>query len=201
MISANRRKPARRKAGAETRAGESDWIRAGLSLLGRAGIEAVRVEPLAEKLGVTKGSFYWHFKDRDALHAAMLEAWRVDTTQNAIERVETESVSKADRLTRLIGLAANNAWIARLEIAIRAWAKTDERAARAVAQIDRQRMDYIASLLRDRGIEARTARLRARLLYLAMIGGYFTEGGKDGVRDGPLWEEAERLIVAGPGKT
>jgi AcrR family transcriptional regulator len=201
MISANRRKPARGKAGAETRAGESDWIRAGLSLLGRAGIEAVRVEPLAERLGVTKGSFYWHFKDRDALHAAMLETWRVDTTRNAIERVETESVSKADRLTRLIGLAANNAWIARLEIAIRAWAKTDERAARAVAQIDRQRMDYIASLLRDLGIEPRTARLRARLLYLAMIGGYFTEGGKDGPRDGALWEEAERLIVGGLGKT
>jgi len=201
MISANRRKPARGKAGAETRAGESDWIRAGLSLLGRAGIEAVRVEPLAERLGVTKGSFYWHFKDRDALHAAMLETWRVDTTRNAIERVETESVSKADRLTRLIGLAANNAWIARLEIAVRAWAKTDERAARAVAQIDRQRMDYIASLLRDLGIEARTARLRARLLYLAMIGGYFTEGGKDGARDRTLWEEAERLIVGGLGKT
>lgn len=201
MTSANRRKPARRKAGAETKAGEADWIRAGLALLGRAGIDSVRVEPLAERLGVTKGSFYWHFKDRDALHAAMLETWRVDTTRTAIERVETESVSKADRLTRLIGLAANNAWIARLEIAIRAWAKTEERAARAVAQIDRERVDYISSLLRDLGIAPRTARLRARLLYLAMIGGYFTEGGKDSAQDGTLWEEAERLIVGSLGRT
>src|SRR3954453_20888760 len=80
-----------RKAGAETKAGRQDWIAAALGLLGRGGIDAGRVEPLAEKLGVTKGSFYWHFKDRDALHLAMLETWRAETTANVIARVEAES--------------------------------------------------------------------------------------------------------------
>jgi AcrR family transcriptional regulator len=199
MKSANRSKPARGKAGAETKAGAADWIRAGLALLGRAGIEAVRVEPLAAKLGVTKGSFYWHFKDRDALHMAMLEAWRADTTRNVIARVEAERAGKEERLTLLIELATRNAGLARLEIAFRAWAKTDERAAGAVAEIDRQRMDYIGSLLRDLGIDARTARLRAKILYLALIGGFFSEGG--GTPDGALWAEAERLITRGPRET
>lgn len=195
MKPANRWTPAPKKAGAETKAGEADWIRAGLSLLGRAGIDAVRVEPLAERLGVTKGSFYWHFRDRDALHAAMLERWRADTTKTAIELVEAESANTRDRLTRLIALATKNTWVARLDIAIRAWAKTDARAAAAVAAIDRVRMDYIATLLHDLGIAPHVARLRARILYLALIGGFFTEGGGKSVPDAALWEEAERLIV------
>jgi AcrR family transcriptional regulator len=199
MKATNRSRPVQGKAGAETKAGASDWIRAGLALLGRAGIEAVRVEPLAAKLGVTKGSFYWHFKDRDALHMAMLAAWRADTTRNVIARVEAESAGKGERLTLLISLATRNTGLARLEIAIRAWAKTDERAAGAVGEIDRQRMDYVASLLRDLGIEPRTARLRAKILYLALIGGFFTEGG--GPPDGALWAEAERLITRGPLET
>jgi hypothetical protein len=113
-----------------------------------------------------------------------------------IARVEAESVAKDERLTLLIGLATRNTGLARLEIAIRAWANTDQRAAGAVAGIDRQRMDYVASLLRDLGIESRTARLRARILYLALIGGFFTEG--DGSPDSALWAEAERLIARDP---
>ena len=191
-VTQDRKRPPR-KAGAETRAGRPDWIMAALTLLGRSGIDAVRVEPLADKLGVTKGSFYWHFKDRDALHMAMLEAWRADTTHNVIARVEAESARKGERLTLLIGLATRNTALPRLEIAIRAWAKTDERVAGAVGEIDRQRTDYVASLLRDLGIEPRTARLRAKILYLALIGGLFSEGG--GPPDGALWAEAERLIA------
>ncbi|MDQ8729060.1 TetR/AcrR family transcriptional regulator [Bradyrhizobium sp. LHD-71] len=195
MGTANRTSPARGKAGAETRAGRSDWIDAGLSLLGSAGIEAVRVEPLAVTLGVTKGSFYWHFKDRDALHLAMLEAWRTGTTANAIERVEKESAGKGERLKRLISMAAKNTKLARLEVAIRAWARTDERVAKSLAEVDRQRVDYLVALLRDAGINARSARLRAQILYLTLVGGFFTEIGKSAVSDEALWSELERLIV------
>jgi AcrR family transcriptional regulator len=197
MATANRRAPARGKAGAETKAGAADWVKAGLSVLSRAGIDAVRVEPLAVKLGVTKGSFYWHFKDRDALHLAMLEAWRTDTTRDVIVRVEAESSRPADRVKRLIALATQNSGFARLEIAIRAWARTDERAAKAVAEIDRQRVDYIAMLLRGLGIEARTARLRAQLVYFAAIGSFFSQDSQRG-SDQALWAEAERMIASRP---
>ena len=185
----------RGKAGAETKAGEQDWIMAALTLLGRAGIDAVRIEPLAEKLSVTKGSFYWHFKDRDALHVAMLDAWRAGATLNVIDRVEKESASRDARLRQLIAIANETSWAARLETAIRAWAKTDPRAARAVAEIDTQRLDYIVSLLRDLGIDARTARLRAQIVYLTVIGSYFAGGSKSGMTDKALWSEVERLIA------
>ena len=193
MNTANRRTPARGKAGAETKAGPADWVKAGLSALSRGGIDAVRVEPLATKLGVTKGSFYWHFKDRDALHLAMLEAWRTDTTRDVIARVEAESVRPGDRLRRLIALATQNSGFARLEIAIRAWARTDDRVAKAVAEIDRQRVDYMATLLRGLAIEPRTARLRAQIVYLAAIGSFFSQDGKARSEDYALWAELERL--------
>ena len=184
-----------RKAGAETRAGRKDWITAALTLLGRAGIDAVRVEPLASGLGVTKGSFYWHFRDRDALHLAMLDAWRSGATENVINRVEKESASRDVRLRRLIAIANEASWAARLETAVRAWAKSDARAAKAVDEIDTRRLDYIVALLRDLGIDARTARLRAQIIYLTVIGSYFAGGTKGGATDKALWAEVERLIA------
>lgn len=182
------------KAGAETKAGRDDWIAAALTLLGRGGIDAVRVEPLAEKLGVTKGSFYWHFKDRDALHVAMLEAWRAGTTQDVIARVEKESPRPDARLSRLIAIAVEHSWAARLETAVRTWAKHDTRAAKAIGEVDAQRLDYIATLLCDLGIDARTARLRAQIVYLMLIGVYFTSGS-GAPSQKALWAEAERLIA------
>jgi hypothetical protein len=116
-------------------------------------------------------------------------------------RVEAESAGAGDRLTRLIGLATQNSGFARLEIAIRAWAKTDDRVAIAVAEIDRQRVDYIASLLRELGIEARTARLRALIVYLAAIGSYFTQDSESRGADRALWTEVQRLILQGPRRT
>ena len=188
------RKPAVGKAGAETKAGRQDWIMAALTLLGRAGIDAVRVEPLAEKLGVTKGSFYWHFKDRDALHAAMLEAWQAGTTQNVIDRVEKESATRDGRLNQLIVIALEHSWAARLETGVRAWAKHDARAARAITEVDARRLDYVVSLLLDLGIDARTARLRARIIYLMLIGVYFAGDVGSERSQKALWAEVERLL-------
>ena len=196
MTVTQRRKRAAGKAGAGTRAGRKDWIMAALTLLGRAGIDAVRVEPLADKLGVTKGSFYWHFKDRDALHVAMLDAWRAGATENVIDRVEAESASRDARLRRLIAIANEASWAARLETAIRAWARGDVRAAKAVDEIDTRRIDYIVALLRDLGIDSRTARLRAQIVYLMVIGNYFAEGSKARAADKALWTEVERLIAS-----
>ena len=193
-VTQGRKKPAAGKAGAETKAGRQDWIMAALTLLGRAGIDAVRVEPLAERLGVTKGSFYWHFKDRDALHAAMLEAWQAGTTQNVIDRVEKESASRDGRLKALIAIALEHSWAARLETGMRAWAKHDARAAQAITEVDAKRLDYVVSLLIDLGIEARTARLRAQIIYLMLIGVYFA-GEVSGERtQKALWQEVERLL-------
>src|SRR5262245_46590032 len=79
-----------------------DWVRLGLRVLAESGIDAVRVEPLAARLGVTKGSFYWHFRDRPALHAAMLTEWRHSATHDILVQVEKAASSPADQLHDLL---------------------------------------------------------------------------------------------------
>lgn len=149
---------------------KSDWIAAGLKALQADGIDAVRVEPLAAKLKVTKGSFYWHFKDRPALLSALLECWQRRATNAIIDEVETVGGPAKAQLRKLfeIVLQADG----RLEMAIRNWAKTDKAAARAVKSIDKKRIGYVANLFEDDGFTAPEARMRARFAYFALIGQY-----------------------------
>lgn len=185
----------RRKAGADPHIGPRDWVRAGLSMLAREGIDAVRVEPLAEVLGVTKGSFYWHFKDRTALHGAMLTAWSDTATDDIIRAVEAENLLPRRRLSRLIELTTSNARAARLETAIRSWAQTDPAVGTVLARTDSERLAYVAELLRGTGMESSTASMRAKILYLFLIGSFFA-ASKAELEAGPeLWREMTKLIT------
>jgi AcrR family transcriptional regulator len=126
------------------------WVEAALDVLADSGVEAVRIEPLAKVLGVTKGSFYWHFKDRPALLAAMLATWRARATLSIIDRLERDVVRPQDRLRELIALPRKGSRAARgadIEAAMRFWGRTDPSAASAVREIDLQRIDYIKSLV------------------------------------------------------
>jgi AcrR family transcriptional regulator len=182
-------------AGSDQRIGPEDWIRAGLILLARDGIDAVRVEPLAEQLGVTKGSFYWHFKDRAALHTAMLSTWQQVATREIIKLVEAEKPDPRRRLARLIELATANSKAARLETAMRSWAQHDLAASKALAGVDAERLDYVAHLLRDAGLDGATAAMRAKILYLMLIGSFFVASKTD-LHAGPeVWSEIAKLIT------
>jgi AcrR family transcriptional regulator len=150
--------------------GPADWVRTALSCLGERGIDAVRIEPLAKTLGVTKGSFYWHFADRSALYAAMLAEWERATTVVIIEQVEAQGGTPRARLLDLSYRTSEAD--SRLEMAVRAWASVDAIAADAVARVDRRRLDYLEVLLREAGLPARAARARARLSYYALIGSF-----------------------------
>src|SRR4051812_22016420 len=91
-----------RKAGAsEARLGAGEWEAAALAALSESGPAGVAVEALARRLGVTKGSFYWHFEDRDALLRAALVAWENEYTERIIEALASLS-SPRDRLVRLL---------------------------------------------------------------------------------------------------
>ncbi|MBK9082742.1 MAG: TetR family transcriptional regulator [Rhizobiales bacterium] len=146
----------------------SQWIDAGLRALRRDGVEAVRVERLAVDLGKTKGSFYWHFADRKALLAALLEAWRGRATQAVIEDVESAGGDARARLATLMAttLAADG----RLERAMRDWARGDAAVAAAMAGIDDRRLRYVAELLVGAGVAPADAKLRARFAYQSLIG-------------------------------
>jgi len=156
-----------------TRLDAAAWTDAGLSVLAENGVAAVRVEPLARLLAVTKGSFYWHFKDRAELLAAMLASWRRQATFKIIERIERTQRAPLEKLRQLIDLPVlgkNSARGASLELAIRLWAKSDASAADAIAEIDHQRLTHIAGLLKAAGVhDDAEAEGRAFLYYAYML--------------------------------
>jgi AcrR family transcriptional regulator len=149
-----------------------NWVSAGLAELAKGGVDGVRVEVLAERLGVTKGGFYRRFKDRRALLDAMLESWR-DGRVTAIERqADASGESAVERLRgifRLYSERANTQGMA-IELAIRQWARTDPAAAAAAEQVDAARLKVVGSLYRKLGLSAPDADARAVLFYTFLFG-------------------------------
>lgn len=153
--------------------GAQDWIKAGLRQLASSGIDAVRVERLAAALKVTKGSFYWHFKDLAALRAELLAAWEQSTTAAIIARIDAiggDPRQRAGELARIV-FGEEGA----LERQVRAWAAQDAAAAAVQERVDRRRIAYVEALFVDGGLSGDVARSRAVFLYHALIG-HFTLG-------------------------
>lgn len=162
------RPPAAAEDRARSPLGPEDWIAAGTELLVDGGIELVRVDVVARLLKVTRGSFYWHFRDRDDLLARMLKAWRAAATDQLVERFEKLPGPATERLHEVLtlpfrGRAAERA--ARIELAIREWARRDEMARRAVDEVDERRIGYIAQCFSELGFGIADARARAFLFY------------------------------------
>lgn len=157
-----------------TRTPRSKWIEEGLSALAAGGSDAVRIESLAQALGVSKGGFYWHFSDRQSLLDEMLDAWERTWVDEVIEAVEAEDGEARSRLRRLFALAAaSGAELLKIELAIRNWARREEAVAERLRQVDNKRMDYMRSLFGaicedDDDVEA-----RCLLTFSLFIGGYF----------------------------
>lgn len=133
----------------------NDWIRAGFRSLVTAGPQSLRAESLARDLGTTKGSFYWHFADVPAFHAAMLTRW-AEAAEQALPAALADEPTPAARLRRLgqIGtsLVLPDLADAPLEPALRAWAHGAADAAAALARVDAARLTLIRDLLAEMGI-------------------------------------------------
>jgi AcrR family transcriptional regulator len=144
-----------------------DWLNQGLKTLAKNGFTALKAEPLAKAMGVSRGSFYWHFADIGAFHAAILKQWREIAAEQIIAGVEAASKGKNPLevlLRRVFGerLAIENA--------VRTWASVDPAARAAVQAIDRRRLGYVEGLLTQSGLSAEVARARAQILYWAFLG-------------------------------
>jgi AcrR family transcriptional regulator len=131
---------------APTRTPRSSWVQEGLRTLGVGGPDAVRIEKLAQALGVTKGGFYWHFEDRQALLEEMLDAWERLVIDEVIEQVEDGGGDARAKLRRLSALAGSNRDFMKIELAIREWARRDRTVARRLRRLDNRRMEYMRSL-------------------------------------------------------
>jgi AcrR family transcriptional regulator len=129
-----------------TRTPRTSWIEEGLRALGVGGPDAVRIEKLAQALGVTKGGFYWHFDDRRALLEEMLDAWERVVIDEVIERLEGEGGDARAKLRRLFALALSGRDLLKIELAIRDWARRDKAVAKRLKRIDNRRMEYMRSL-------------------------------------------------------
>ena len=155
-----------------TRLSPEKWIDAGFAALAAQGPHALAAEPLARQLGTTKGSFYWHFKDRGDLLAALIEEWR-QLNSDSIR----ETLSNADNLEDGI-LGLFTVWVsmepfnAKLDQAMRDWARLSQAVKSAVEQEDESRIGAIQSFFENRGYTDTEAFIRARIIYFTQVSYY-----------------------------
>lgn len=150
------------------RLGSEAWVEAGLKALADDGVIGVRIATIAERLGVTKGSFYWHFRNHREYLEAILEAWQRSGTSDVIAAIEDLGGDAATRLRNLfrMSLASDG----RATQAVQAWAKSDPLAAKAFGEIMRRRIDYVERLFRELGFSRQEAAARARFAFLTLVG-------------------------------
>ena len=157
-----------------TRTPRNRWIEEGLSALADGGPDAVRIEPLAQALGVSKGGFYWHFKDRQALLEEMLDTWERTWVDEVIEAVEAREEDARSRLRRLFALAAaSGGELLKVELAIRNWARRDDAVAQRLRQVDNRRMDYMRSLFGAFCEDNDDVEVRCLLTFSLFVGSHF----------------------------
>jgi AcrR family transcriptional regulator len=150
-----------------TRLGPGDWLRAALARLTREGVEAVRVELLARDLGVSKGSFYWHFRDRGDLLEKLLAAWE-KAESDWLEGEVTEAAA-ATRWARFVE-RTSDAQSTGMAVALAAWARQDEHVAIRMAVIERKKTVLIADVLHDIGFDRARAESWAGVILLVCLG-------------------------------
>ncbi len=170
-----------------------DWVDQGLKALARSGFTALKAEPLAKALRVSRGSFYWHFADIAAFHAAVLARWHEVAAEQIIDNVE--AASKDDNplallLRRVFGERLM------LEKAVRNWASVDPAARAAVQAIDRRRLNYVEGLLAQSGLPAETARARAQILYWAFLGFALSDQALPKARQQAVVDELVRMATS-----
>jgi len=154
----------------DTRLGRDRWIAAAYAAFQDGGIEAVKADRLAKALGVTRGSFYWHFKNVADLMHGVLHLWQDQQTETVIARNERAGGHARDRLRRLLETCAQDD--GRFEIGIRAWMAKDQRARSVVAQADERRTAYLADLLVETGLDGARASRLAPVAYASWLGEY-----------------------------
>jgi AcrR family transcriptional regulator len=157
---------------APTRTPRASWVKEGLRALGVGGPDAVRIEQLAQTLGVTKGGFYWHFDGRRALLEEMLDAWERLVIDEVIERVEAGGGDARAKLRRLSRLASSGGELMKIELAIREWARRDQRAAERLRRADNRRMEYMRSLFGALCPDEGDVEVRCMLLLSLWVGNH-----------------------------
>jgi AcrR family transcriptional regulator len=182
------------KAGG-TRLSVEDWIQTGYSILAEEGIKALKVDRLCSRLGVTKGSFYWHFTDIKAYRAELVEAWGRSRDEERRHLSAAADVPPRERLSQMMtSLVSSRHWT--LERAMREWARTDDAVAASVRAADRRVVDAVRQAFLDYGFSPDDAELRANATFAAGIGFLHLSGSKPGAKAAASRERFLDIMLA-----
>lgn len=173
-----------------TRTPRSGWIDEGLRALSVGGPDTVRIEQLAKALGVTKGGFYWHFNDRQALLEEMLSTWERRVIDEPIQIVKARGGDEGRKLRRLFALAAFDDDLLAIEISIREWARRDPAVAERLRRVDNRRMAYMRELFSAFCPDPDDVEVRCTLVMALFISNHFV------AVDHPAHTSAEVLNLA-----
>lgn len=167
--------------GANPRLSVQDWVQAGFGLLAEEGIKALTLDRLCRRLGVTKGSFYWHFADMKTYRQALTDTWAAVRDE---ERGDFDALSvlpPRERLSRMmLSLVGPRHWM--LERAMREWARSEENVAHAVRAADRWVLGAVRQVFLDDGFDADEADMRAHTTFAAGIGFLHLSGSRPNAR-------------------
>jgi AcrR family transcriptional regulator len=148
------------------------WIAAGLQALAAGGPDAVRIEPLAKSLGVTRGGFYGHFEDRGALLEAILDTWERAATDEVHEQVERRGGDPRTKIRRAGALTFSERLLP-IDLAIRDWSRRDTAVAERLRRVDNRRMEYLRSLFASFCPDEAEVEARSVLAFSLAIGNHF----------------------------
>jgi AcrR family transcriptional regulator len=179
---------------APTRTTRSAWIDAGLSALAEGGPDAVRVDTLAQAIGVSRGGFYHQFDDRQALLDALLDTWETRSADEVLERVEREGGDTRSKVTRA-GLLTFSEELLPIDLAVRDWARRDATVAERLRRVDNRRMGYLRTLISELHDDADDVEAVALTAFSLLIGNHFiaADHGPRG-RSAVLRRAATRLL-------
>ncbi len=172
-----------------------DWLDQGLKVLASRGFTALKAEPMAKAMGVSRGSFYWHFADVSAFHAALLKHWREIAAEQIITGIEA---SAGDEPAIAVLLRRTFSIRLTLERAVRSWAAADPIARHAVQAIDRRRLNYVESLLTANGLPQPVAQARSQVLYWAFLGNALSDRQLPSAQQQAVIAELIRIALHAP---
>jgi AcrR family transcriptional regulator len=183
-----------------TRTPRDRWIEEGLRALAAGGPDAVRVEALAKKLGVTKGGFYGYFADRDALLEAMLDAWERESIDEVIYRVEREGGDPRTKIQRAGVLTFSTDRLLPIDLAIRDWARRDEAVAERLRRVDNRRMALLREMIGTFSPDPDEVEARSLLAFCLAIGEHFLAADHGNCTRAQVLARAADLLLNRPHK-
>jgi AcrR family transcriptional regulator len=179
---------------AVTRTPRSSWIDAGLRALAAGGPEAVRIELLAQELGVTRGGFYWYFEGRLAFLEEMLDTWERRSTDEALERVDRDGGDARDKVRRA-GMLTFSRELLPIDLAVRDWARRDQSVAERLRRVDNRRMEYLRELISTFCSDVDDVEARSTLAFSLAIGNHFIAADHGGRSRRDVLKHAMELLL------